>query len=829
VEVWGQRRRILLGALVGSIGLQPAVGQAQDATWLANPGSANFNTGSNWSTGSVPTGTATFGASSTTSLNFNATSLGGLTFSAAAGAYTLSATGATIDFTGAGIVNNSSQTQTITLDSSSQLTFNNSSSAANATITNNGTLNFFDSSTASSSTINNSWASAVLSFDESATAGSATINNTGGATLCFCNDATPGSATIFNGSGSFVRFQGNNASNQMRYVGQGGTLDLTGMLVTSLATGSIEGTGTIDLGGNNLSAGANNRSTTFSGVISGTGGSLVKTGTGTLTLSGANTYTGGTTVNGGSLLVTGSLASGVTIGSSGSLGGTGSITGNVVNNGTLSPGTSIGTLTVAGNYTQAAGSTYQVEINPAGQSDRLNVTGTATISGGTVSVVAGSGSYARNTSYTILNATGGVTGTYSGVTSNLAFLSPTLRYDANNVFLDLILANNAFERGAQTGNQRSVGAVLDQAASFATGDFSNVINAIANLDTTQGPRALDAIGGQNYSGFSTASVQSAQVFMTNFANQVGGGNSSGTGGRVALAEACDVACDASDPSRWGAWGGGLGSFGTVAGDANSFGVTYSLGGFAAGLDHRFSPRFLAGVTAGYTSANLYTQNMPGRGTSGTVQFGVYGSFTEGALYLDALAGYARSDNAMTRPIQIPGLAARTAQSQTTANQFFGQLEGGYRIELDDSVGAFVTPFARLQASTSTQAAFSEWGADSLNLNVAAQTTNSLRSVFGAQIGAGLDAGWRDKLNLVLRLGWAHEHADTNRPVTASFAGAPALSFTTAGAAAPRDGAIIGLAANTAVADATSVYFRYDGDMAGGNTSHILSAGLRMTW
>ena len=46
--------------------------------------------------------------------------------------------------------------------------------------------------------------------------------------------------------------------------------------------------------------GGDNSSTTYSGVISGTG-SLLKTGTGVFTLSGANQYSGGTTIAGGTL------------------------------------------------------------------------------------------------------------------------------------------------------------------------------------------------------------------------------------------------------------------------------------------------------------------------------------------------------------------------------------------------------------------------------------------------------------------------------------------------------------------------------------------------
>ncbi len=75
--------------------------------------------------------------------------------------------------------------------------------------------------------------------------------------------------------------------------------------------GSISGAGAITLGSGNLTAGGNNTTTDFSGVISGSG-MLSKTGTGTLTLSGTNLHSGGTTLLNGYLTPTlaGSLGSG---------------------------------------------------------------------------------------------------------------------------------------------------------------------------------------------------------------------------------------------------------------------------------------------------------------------------------------------------------------------------------------------------------------------------------------------------------------------------------------------------------------------------------------
>ncbi len=566
-------------------------------------------------------------------------------------------------------------------------------------------------------------------------------------------------------------------------------------------------------------------------------GIFEKGGTGTWTLTGTAADPTNWAINGGTLVLNGTIGGDATVAAGATIMGSGTVGGHLTVGGTIAPGNSIGTLNVVGAYTQNAGSTYTVEVNSAGQSDRINVTGVATINGGTVAVQAAAGTYGRNTNYIILSAAGGVNGVYAGVTSNFAFLTPSLSYDANNVTLTLLSSATSFYDGARTPNQAAVGTVLDLASTSATGDFANVLEALYGLDTTQGPKVLDTLGGQNYAGLGTVTSQGAQLFMNSFQTQAGGGQTAGTAGlaggstymalRADGADSCNTACQ-SEP-MWGVWGGGMGAFGTVAGNSNANGLTYNLGGFIAGLDRRFASNFRAGVAAGFNAASLYSVGQPGTGTSNTVQVALYGEYLVDAFYLDALAGYGHSDNRMTRPLVIPGLPYRAAQGHTTANTFFGQLEAGYKLLVAPRFGGFVTPYARLQASTSTQNGFTETGADSLNLTVAAQTTQSLRTVLGAQLGAGIDAPWREKLNMVLRLGWSHEFADQTRPVNASFAGAPTLGFTTYGAQAPRDGVVLGLGGNTNIAERTSVYLRYDGDLAGGNTNHVLSGGVRYVW
>jgi autotransporter-associated beta strand protein len=696
--------------------------------------------------------------------------------------------------------------------------------------------------------------------------GGVIINSGGNAQLSAINTYT--GPTLINSGGTLL-ISGPGSIAQSSGVTNNGVFDIS-RAWQPVAIQSLAGTGTTYLGPQNLII--TNGSGTYSGNIADaggayntTGGSLTLAG-GSLTLAGVNSYTGGTTVssgtltlsgsmvgplsilpagtfslapggsysnpggtvvNQGNLVVNGTLASNVLNG--GSLSGSGSIIGNVANGAVVAPGNSIGTLSIAGNYVHGSSATYLLEASGSGQSDLINVGGTANLQGGSVSVYAQPGTtFGPRTTYRILNAAGGLSGTFASLNELYPFLLSSLSYDANNAYLTLQIGG--FAAAAVTPTQYAVGTVLDANVTNATGDFAQVLSAMAtNVVTDQAAQSvLQQLSGNNYAGLSSYMVQGAQLFMNNFAGQTGGTASLG-GSRVAIAEACDVACDPNALPQWGAWGGGLGGFGTIGAQQPVGGVTYNAGGFAAGLDRIITPSTRLGLTAGYTSGTQWVSGFAGQSKSDTFNVGLYGNYAQDKVYADALVGYAYSGNQMWRPISIPGLQPRTALGQTGANQWYGQLETGYRFDLGTAANAFVTPFARLQAYTGTQNAFTETGAQSLNLTIAQQTTNSLRSVLGAQLGGAMDLGWREKLAMQFRLGWSHEYADVGRPVTATLAGAPAMPFTTFGVSPQRDGVVLGLSASTAIADATSIYLRYEGNIAGQDSAQAITAGVRMTW
>lgn len=185
--------------------------------------------------------------------------------------------------------------------------------------------------------------------------------------------------------------------------------------VTAATLGALSGSRSISLIDSTLpvtlTVGRNNASTTYSGVLS-SSGSLIKTGTGTFTLSGNNTYTGTTTVNGGTLAINGTPTGtgAFTVNSGGTLAGTGSVGGltTVASGGALSAGTSgAGTLTFTHGLTLNTGSVLDFDLGLTNNEIRVSggtVTGSGSV-GGILVDLADSGGFQAGT-YTLLDYTG---------------------------------------------------------------------------------------------------------------------------------------------------------------------------------------------------------------------------------------------------------------------------------------------------------------------------------------------------------------------------------------------------------------------------------------
>jgi outer membrane autotransporter protein len=309
------------------------------------------------------------------------------------------------------------------------LTINDSGIVASAA--NAPTFNVIGPSTGSPGT------TPTMIFNRASSAGTANIVADTGGSILFNDQSNAGNAQITIGAGGSVRFlteaTGGNAS-----FTNNGIMDISGLGPTmqGMTAGSIAGAGTFNLGSKQLTVGFNGLSTTVSGLIEdggkagGVGGSLVKVGTGTLTLSGVNTYTGGTTVSDGTLLLSsvgtlGSATGSTTItGGALDLGGTTqtqalvNLSSGTLENGTLnapisSTGGTINGINGVASLTTTAGTTTIEGINA--------YTGATIINGGTLH--AGGVNVFSPNSHTVVT---------SGGTLDLYGFNQTLRHDLEN-------------------------------------------------------------------------------------------------------------------------------------------------------------------------------------------------------------------------------------------------------------------------------------------------------------------------------------------------------------------------------------------------------------
>ncbi|MFC3394568.1 autotransporter domain-containing protein [Brenneria rubrifaciens] len=389
---------------------------------------------------------------------------------------------------------------------------------------------------------------------------------------------------------------------------------------------------------------------------------LNKQGDGTLYLTGDNTYAGPTIVQGGEVVVgkvaggTGSLAGDVWVKTDAKLGGHGRIAGSVTldSGATLSPGNSIGTLTV-GSVTFNQGSTYTFEIDAQGRSDGLVVTKDAHLAG-TVAISGSNSPLLLGDRFRLLDVGGELTGKFDSLSSarQSVFLTDALSYSGQHAYLDVVRNNRPFSEVAQSRNQSAVAQGIEGQES------GRVFEAIANSTSEEASRdAFDNLSGEIYAASRAALFQRSRYVRDAI-------NSSMHEGKADTLWLSQWANEGSVDEQSGFAKATNHGYGFLIGNGRQVGTDSTLG-FAIG-----SEKSKIKVDERASSVDVTTYHIASY--FGTTKWGV-----------DVRAGmeYSYLDMATERSITVPGLENRV-KAEYRGHLAQGFVEGSHRFSLNDN-------------------------------------------------------------------------------------------------------------------------------------------------
>jgi fibronectin-binding autotransporter adhesin len=672
-----------------------------------------------------------------------------------------------------------------------------------------------------------------------------------------------GTATL---GGSLASFGGDIAVN-------GGTLNAVtpyggGISVASGATANLDGANsnaTVDgpIAGNlNLATGSNVNISygNLSGVTGtvtgeGNGTTVTITGNGDGTLPAASfanvsnlnvasgslaiaqgttaSFTGGTNVDGGNLAVNGNLVGPATIASGSALVGGGSVSGTVTVQGTLAPsgisgasgaaagsGTPGTSLSVGGLVTEA-GSTTQIRTNGSGVGDSVQVSGSATL-GGQLVVQPSPGAYPASTTYTIVNANGGVSGNYSAVSQPvLPFLDTTVKTQGNTVLLTLSQVGSSSGGGTGIGaggtpfnqypglnaDQFSMATALQTIATTSS-DLPTLLSYARGLTPAQIIPAFDSLSGEIYASAPQAALAGQTQYLDTVLYRLMLARDSGEQGAAAWAEPY------IDSTRFN------GTFNTDQTD-------YRVHGLIVGVDAMAGSYFRIGANGNFATSQTLLSQPDDQINVHQYSAGLHALFdnTE-QWWADAVASYSWLHASSTRQIDV-GLYQPVAGARYDGTAINGALEGGYRFRFDQWR---LEPFLGAYYTRVSYDGFNEQGAGDADLSIGGSHAHNFQYGPGARFIGDFEKNPNGtQFHPVLVVRYLHGSNDQLTTLNAAFEGAPDVGFSVGGLQPARNHWQGALGASFDLTPQASLYAYYSVDTATHATSNAANLGFRWSF
>lgn len=345
------------------------------------------------------------------------------------------------------------------------------------------------------------------------------------------------------------------------------------------------------------------------------------------------------------------------------LGGNGTL-GDTTIAGTIAPGDAfdagVGTLTFEGDYTQAAGSFYRVDL-ASDTSDLVAVGGNADLQGGAVAPAVMPGASVLGRSYRILSADDGVTGSFAGFDASvqeMPFLDFDLVYSPFAVDLD-VSRGASFASVAGTWNQASVATTVD-----GLPDSDPLLQSLIYFNADQATVAFDQLSGELYPSLRSVLVESSRAPRAVVMARAGSG-------------ADGFAMQAREDRGHGLWLDTHRGGGHIDDDGNAHRIDHNSSELLLGYDHRFDAGWLIGAMIGTGRTDFDLRDLGDRGRADNRLFGVYGGGQWDGFGVRVAWIQAHHDIDTERRIAFADFDER-ASAEFSGRTRQAVVEGGYR-------------------------------------------------------------------------------------------------------------------------------------------------------
>jgi subtilase-type serine protease len=532
-------------------------------------------------------------------------------------------------------------------------------------------------------------------------------------------------------------------------------------------------------------------------------------------------------VTGGTWQFTGTLASPISVTGPGVLAGTATVGALTVNaGGTVAPGNPVGsivTLTSTGPVTFAANSTFQVNVDAAGQADMLQVNGggllTISTTGTVLDIQALPGSYNPGQTFRIAR-TLNLSGRFATVQDSLPDVDFQPSYADDGITLGLIASN---------GTQSPKGVLPSSLMAAVHNDrlFNQTLRRRGGLMVSGlGNQAVRGTFGSAVLGFYPGQAPEHLPQHALAAD-------------LPAQPSARFGMPAAEPviaPDWAVWGAVMGRSAHTDGAGALSGWDAQIGGMAVGVERQLA--FNAGTGVAGLAGGFTRSQMDAQGSGGDIDgyhVGAYAASDLGALSLSGALSYAWQNYDLDRRIPV-GVGFVTARGSSgghsltaSAEAFYDMTEGFGQGSPDDGPWGNVAigPLVTLESVWADRDGFTETGAGVLNLTVAGQSMQ--QTVTGLGLAAQSEHRFGEaEVRFEGRVSW--EHVFGNRDVvTSSAIPSVAATFLTASAPISRDRVAVGLGSVVTVSDSLSLHLRYDGSFSDSTHDHQGSAGLAVSF